>query len=244
MPNRIIKESICTSDTLDGLSWFEEVVFYRLMVNCDDYGRFDGRASIIKSRLFPLKGNITEKSVVESINKLSTVGLVVLYEFEGKPYLQLATWDRHQQVRAKKSKYPAFDITCNQMKSDDCNSPRNPIQSESLSESLSESKHAQECAADLFLEFWKAYPKKSAKPTAQKAFEKVKPDRALLDTMLMALDTQKKLPQWVKDNGQFIPLPATWINQRRWEDETEAKPYNGGQTNNPFLRILQEGQDE
>ena len=36
MPNRIIRESICTSDSVDKLSWFEEVLFYRLIVNCDD----------------------------------------------------------------------------------------------------------------------------------------------------------------------------------------------------------------
>ena len=36
MPNRIIRESICTSDSIDKLSWFEEVLFYRLIVNCDD----------------------------------------------------------------------------------------------------------------------------------------------------------------------------------------------------------------
>lgn len=135
MPNRIIKESICTSDTVDKLTWFEEVVFFRLIVNCDDYGRFDGRPSVIRSRLFPLKANVTDKSVMESINKLSTVGLVILYEYEDKPYLQLATWDKHQQVRAKRSKYPVYDSTCNQMKSDDCICPRNPIQSESESES-------------------------------------------------------------------------------------------------------------
>ena len=55
MPNRIIRESICTSESIDGLSWFEEVLFYRLIVSCDDFGRYDGRAAIIKNRLFPLK---------------------------------------------------------------------------------------------------------------------------------------------------------------------------------------------
>ncbi len=24
---------------------------------------------------------------------------------------------------------------------------------------------------------------------------------------------------WLKDNGQYIPYPSTWLNQRRWEDE-------------------------
>ena len=54
MPNRILKESICSSDSINELSWFEECLFYRLIVNCDDYGRFDGRTAIIKNRLFPL----------------------------------------------------------------------------------------------------------------------------------------------------------------------------------------------
>lgn len=108
MPNRIIKESICTSDTIDQLSWFEEVFFYRLIVNCDDYGRFDARPAILKARLFPLK-SVTEKQIIDALNKLSTVGIVALYEYDGKPYLQLVTWDKHQTVRNKKSKYPAVD---------------------------------------------------------------------------------------------------------------------------------------
>lgn len=55
MPNRLLRESICRSESIDALSWFEEVLFYRLIVNCDDYGRFDGRPAIIKGSLFPLK---------------------------------------------------------------------------------------------------------------------------------------------------------------------------------------------
>lgn len=130
MPNRIIKESICTSDTIDQLTWFEEVFFYRLIVNCDDYGRFDARPAILKARLFPLK-SVTEKQISDALYKLSTVGIVTVYEYDGRPYLQLVTWDKHQQIRAKKSKYPAPDVACNHMISDDIKCPRNPIQSES-----------------------------------------------------------------------------------------------------------------
>lgn len=125
MPNRILKESICTSDSIDSLSWFEEALFYRLIVNCDDYGRFDGRPAIIKNRLFPLKENLTAKTVAGAIEKLASAGLVTLYVFEGKPYLYLPTWNHHQVVRAKSSKYPApedgiermksSEIKCNQM---------------------------------------------------------------------------------------------------------------------------------
>lgn len=112
MPNRILKESICTSDSIDGLGWFEEVLFYRLIVNCDDFGRFDGRPAIIKNRLFPLKETLTVKAVTGAINKLASAGLVTLYMFEGKPYLYLPTWNYHQTVRAKRSKYPAPEDGC------------------------------------------------------------------------------------------------------------------------------------
>ena len=131
MPNRIIKESICTSDSVDQLSWFEEVLFYRLIVNCDDFGRFDGRTAVVKNRLFPLKENLTLKNVDSAIKKLARIGLVTLYESDGKPFLFLPTWNEHQNVRAKRSRYPEPEIICMQMNSDDCKCPRNPIQSES-----------------------------------------------------------------------------------------------------------------
>ena len=117
MPNRILKESICTSDSIDRLGWFDEVLFYRLIVNCDDYGRFDGRPAIIKNRLFPLKENLTAKTVAGAIEKLASAGLVTLYVFEGKPYLYLPTWNHHQSVRAKFSKYPAPEDGCERVKS-------------------------------------------------------------------------------------------------------------------------------
>lgn len=135
MPNRILKESVCTSDSINELGWFEEVLFYRLIVNCDDFGRFDGRTAVVKNRLFPLKDNLTLKSVETAINKLARVGLVSPYMSGGKPFLFLPTWNEHQSIRAKRSKYPEPEIICNQVQADESKCPRNPIQSESESES-------------------------------------------------------------------------------------------------------------
>lgn len=74
-----------------------------------------------------------------------------------------------------------------------------------------------------FNEFWTAYPKKQGKTVALKAFLKVNPPPELFRVMLAAVETQKKTQQWQKDNGQFIPMPATWLNQKRWEDVTEVQ---------------------
>lgn len=117
MPNRILKESICTSETLKDLSWFEEVVWMHLIVCCDDYGRFDGRAAILKSRLFPLKANLTEKQIMLAIDKLASKGLVAMYTYDDRPYLYIPSWDKHQTVRSKTSKYPD-PTSCKQMNAD------------------------------------------------------------------------------------------------------------------------------
>lgn len=71
---------------------------------------------------------------------------------------------------------------------------------------------------DPFDEFWKAYPNKTGKDAARKAFEKRKPGKQLLADMLTALELQKQSEQWRKQGGQFIPLPTTWLNQGRWQD--------------------------
>ena len=134
MPNRILKESICTSDNIDGLSAFNETVFYRLIVNVDDYGRIDARPKILASRLFPLK-DIRVNQIEDALRALTSAELVSTYTVDGKPFLQMNTWDRHQNVRAKKSKCPspeeadhlqASASNCMQMNSDESKCPRNP----------------------------------------------------------------------------------------------------------------------
>lgn len=75
-----------------------------------------------------------------------------------------------------------------------------------------------------FLAFWHAYPKKVGKRAAWKAWSRLGRDRPGLEDMLSAVGVQKGSAQWVKEGGKFIPNPATWLHQGRWEDE----PYAGG----------------
>ena len=145
MPNRIIKESICTSDTINQMTPFQETFFYRLIVSCDDFGRMDARPAILKAKLFPLRDRMTLKDIGDALQALADIGCVDLYEVGGKPYLCLPSWKVHQTIRNKKSRYPApedgepaFEDNCEQLQSIASKCARNPIQSES--ESKSESK--------------------------------------------------------------------------------------------------------
>ena len=73
-----------------------------------------------------------------------------------------------------------------------------------------------------FDEFWSAYPNRQAKQAAQKAFAKLSPDSVLLEVMLASIAKWRRSESWSKDGGRFIPYPATWLNQRRWEDDPPA----------------------
>ena len=112
MPNRILKESICQSEEINKLTWFEEAFFYRLIVACDDYGRFDGRVKIIKGTCFPLK-EIKDKEIQEGLDHMCATGLIRLYTVDDRPYLEMVTWNKHQRIRNQRSKYPSPVLNSN-----------------------------------------------------------------------------------------------------------------------------------
>lgn len=92
---------------------------------------------------------------------------------------------------------------------------------------------------DGFERFWQTYPRKKAKDAALKAWKKLKPDKNLLNVILAAIEREKLSDQWRKDNGQFIPYPATWLNGRRWEDDlkqsSQTSPkYEDFDPNDPY----------
>lgn len=79
--------------------------------------------------------------------------------------------------------------------------------------------HTPKGADALFDTFWTAYPVKVGKDAAKRAFTKRKPTPEMLREMLKAIAEQKTSLAWIKEDGQFIPHPATWLNQGRWMDE-------------------------
>lgn len=69
--------------------------------------------------------------------------------------------------------------------------------------------------------FWKAYPRKENKGKARAAWKKYKCDK-LIDCILQAVEKYKQTEQWTKDKGRYIPMPSTWLNGERWNDEPTA----------------------
>jgi len=70
-----------------------------------------------------------------------------------------------------------------------------------------------------FDQFWLLYPKKVGKGAARKVWQKLHPSKELQERIQKSILQQSKSDQWQKEKGQFVPNPATWLNQDRWDDE-------------------------
>ncbi len=88
-----------------------------------------------------------------------------------------------------------------------------------------------------FEKFWKAYPKKKAKGQAEKAWKKIDP--SLFTEILDALENHKMTKDWIKEEGKYIPYPASWLNAKRWEDDVEVNENNVATLNDRIMQDLQ-----
>lgn len=103
-----------------------------------------------------------------------------------------------------------------------------------------------------FLQFWNEFPKKRSKAQALKAWNNIPDPEALLPKILETIRGFKQSCEWQRDDGRFIPYPATWLNAARWDDEVpetqqfrknDFKPANTGGTNQ-FLKMSLAGMKE
>ena len=75
--------------------------------------------------------------------------------------------------------------------------------------------------------FWEAYPRKQAKVDAERAFKSLNPSEDLLAVIIADIISRKQSEAWLKDNGKYIPLPASYLRGKRWEDEIKKEVPNG-----------------
>lgn len=221
---RTIKPDFWTDEALTECSLSARLLFIGTLNFADDNGNLEASAKQLKMKVFPAD-NIDCHPL---LNELITHGLLIEYSVSDVKYLNIKGFKKHQVInRPSKSNIP--DITLN----DDSVSThggitdgmeRNGKEVKPLSTSA---KLTYDDVPD-FLRFWSAYPRKDDKKKSFIAWNKNKPP---IEQVLKALEWQKKSPQWIKDNGQFIPLGETYINGARWE----AEPPSNNQPNKSGL---------
>lgn len=228
MPNRLIKESICTSEDIAQLSKDAEILFYRLIVNADDYGCYFGNPSIVKSRCFPLKSDDIHSNEVDAwLDELAKAGIIIRYTAEdGRDYIQFMKWAKHQRVRQTEHKYPQYDANRCQLKSSCGNLPQiaadggrmrpNPIQSNPESNPIRIQSNPD--GDDDFDSFWEAYPKKSG--DIRQAFfewEGAVQNGASPDEIIEAVKRQAE-----EKETRFFPSAEKWLRNRGWTEQPDT----------------------
>lgn len=192
------------------------------------------------------KGHLSEETICFSLGLRSVIEIpIVMQKFkrdeEGKFYQRRmeeesekrAKYSESRKNNGKKGGRPAKkDIKHmgNHMgnENEDINRDINIPQEETKGNEETIATRAKMTDKDFDI-FWSSYPRKVGKQDAKKAFRKIKPD--LLSTILAAIVSQCKTEQWMTDNGNYIPYPSTWLNGKRWEDETtEYVPQKKGYT--------------
>lgn len=210
---RTIKPEFFTSEDIVSLSPLARLLYIALWCEADKEGRLVWKPMTFKLRYVP--GDNCD--IHELCKEILDRGLVKLYG-EGLAFIPSFSAHQHINPRESASQLP-----------DHKEQPRVGTRQPRVGTSANLDVHPQVgregkgregiLDASRFSEFWSAYPKKVGKDAAVKQFTSRKIDDALLAEILTALAIQKQSPGWQKDGGQFIPNPATWLSQGRWQDE-------------------------
>lgn len=218
------------------------LVYIGIWSLCDKEGRFEWKPRTMKLDILPFLDFDMEQTLL----LLERFSLIAQYEHDGKLYGLVKTFKEHQRINGKEAQEPAkypVPIEFNklsqgstgeapgkQSRSQEGKGREREMEREMEGEMEGEgngtyvasapcaSRGSDECDFD---KFWAAYPKKVGRGAAQKAWDKRKP-KADIDRVLAALAWQVESAQWQRDNGQYIPNPATYINQSRELDEPPA----------------------
>lgn len=114
----------------------------------------------------------------------------------------------------------------------------------SLEDKHTQRKNAKSVFTEGFDDFWAVYPRAVNKQKAREAWAKLKPDEVIRDKIISDI-RRRKNGEWDDIEARYIPHPSTYLNQRRWEDETSAgeKVEREVERDRPLEEVLHHGED-
>lgn len=224
---RNIKPALFKNEVLGVADPMLTLLFEGLWLLADREGRLEDRPLRIKGELFPYREGLNMDAMLDW---LAAEGFILRYQIAGKRYIQIDNFVKHQNPHKNEpeSVIPCASIGCSTPEEIGTNTeeigsaPADSLSLDSgflIPDPLTPSQAPEPVAADLFAKFWKLYPLKKGKTSAEKAWRKLKVTDALFSLIVDALAKQCASADWLKDDGRFIPHPATWLNGARWEDE-------------------------
>lgn len=115
MPQRFLRPAIRNSQRWNSVEWLEQSLYIRILTLVDDFGRYDGRASVIHGESFSIWNElhpnkpVTIKDICSALQQLVASQLVEIYEVDGKKVLQVTQWQERIRTGVRE-KWPAKPI--------------------------------------------------------------------------------------------------------------------------------------
>jgi hypothetical protein len=224
---RTIKPEFFTSEDIVSLSPLARLLYIAVWCEADKEGRLAWKPMTFKLRYFPGDNCDIQAMCKEIVD----AGLVVLY---GEGYAVVPSFKAHQHINPRESDSQLPEpvaittrkarVTTRQARDSDAQGGRE-----------GKGREGNEADASAFDTFWSAYPKKEAKKDAQSAFAKLNPNPELMVVILAAIATKSASFDWTKENGKYVPLPASWLRAERWTDEGVTLAAVGGDRIGSFI---------
>jgi len=224
-----------SSDKLHACPMWARREYPWLYALADAFGNFELNVRVIASKLHPNRPDLREKKLGDIFAELNKHGLAFIWSKNGKSYVhwsgseapgRLPTasrrskrYERQLSPPIPQKEYQSYLQTFRENSSvqQPNESLRSALAFASASASASEKPAQASPSLRWFDDFWRAYPRKVGKPAARTAWGRLK--NADDEPLMAGIERWKQTEQWQKEGGKFIPYPATFLNQRRWEDE-------------------------
>ena len=167
------------------------------------------RIAYVSLRTQAIRDNKGKKEYSEEQSRKGKLG--------GRPKKETDTVSEKPSKNEKAEKAAAFSAKTE--KPSKSKKPKVEIETEDEIETEEPPKSPTGDSDARFAEFWQAYPRKVGKAAAEKSWKRLHLTAELFAKIMAAVETAKHTEQWQEQNGRFIPNPATWLNQGRWDDE-------------------------
>jgi hypothetical protein len=244
MPERNVRPGILTSEAINRLSWPQEVFYRRLMSVVDDYGRFDGRNSVLRATLYPLRlDHVSDADVGKWKLATAEAGLVSVYIVDNKEFIEMRKFD--QRMRGK-PKWPAPVDSESPQLAASCREP--PPSSETETETnpplppVAGGRRAPPGFSSAFLRVWAAAPSMSRDRSSRAESFKVWREHKLevrCAEVLESLERWKQSAQWQKDDGQYVLGLHRWLRNRKYEEVPSGEASNESEPREPTEEELE-----
>lgn len=110
MANRVVRGEFNASESMAARSLMAELVFVKLLLVVDDYGRCDARPRLLLSQLWPMREEVSTSDLAIWVDELASGDdpPLVIYEVEGRKFIELVNYETHRgkSKRAQVSRFP------------------------------------------------------------------------------------------------------------------------------------------